>query len=50
MNIRILYTCFIRKVQRSLVELEKLHSGGQGENLFLSAAEGHNSHTKVLLY
>ncbi|XP_061372312.1 protein BONZAI 1-like isoform X2 [Gastrolobium bilobum] len=26
------------KLQRSLVELEKLHSGGQGENLFLSAA------------
>lgn len=36
------------KVQRSLVDLEKLYSGGQGENLFLSAAVGHDSLTKVL--
>ncbi|KAK7318344.1 hypothetical protein RJT34_03043 [Clitoria ternatea] len=35
------------KVQKSLVELEKLYAGGQGENFFLSAA-GHNSHNKVL--
>jgi hypothetical protein len=35
-------------VQTSLVELEKLYSGGQGENLFLSAAVGHDSQTKVL--
>lgn len=41
---------FIRKVQKSLVDLEKLHFGGQGENLFLSAAVGHNSQNKVLLY
>lgn len=50
MNIGAVYPCVIRKVQRSLVELEKLYSGGQGENLFLSAAVGHDSHTKVLLY
>ncbi|KAJ1404981.1 von Willebrand factor, type A [Sesbania bispinosa] len=36
------------KVQRSLVELEKLYSGGQGESLFLPATVGHNSHNKVL--
>ncbi|XP_057416010.1 protein BONZAI 1-like isoform X1 [Lotus japonicus] len=36
------------KVQKSLVDLEKLHFGGQGENLFLSAAVGHNSQNKVL--
>ncbi|CAK8579089.1 unnamed protein product [Lathyrus sativus] len=34
------------KVQTSLVELEKLYSGGQGENLFLSG--GHDSQAKVL--
>ncbi|KAK7358717.1 hypothetical protein VNO77_00655 [Canavalia gladiata] len=36
------------KVQRSLVELEKLYSGGQGENFFLATAVGPNSHNKVL--
>ncbi|KAE9610179.1 hypothetical protein Lal_00006379 [Lupinus albus] len=37
------------EVQKSLVDLEKIHSGGQGENLFLSNAAGHNSHNKVLM-
>ncbi|RDX76473.1 Protein BONZAI 1 [Mucuna pruriens] len=36
------------KVQKSLVELEKLYSGGQGENFSSSTAAGHNSHNKVL--
>lgn len=36
------------KLQTSLVELEKLYSGGQGEHLFLSPAVGHDSQTKVL--
>ncbi|CAL0330064.1 unnamed protein product [Lupinus luteus] len=36
------------KVQKSLVDLERVHSGGQGENLFLSTAVGHNSHNKML--
>ncbi|KAK7399288.1 hypothetical protein VNO78_10469 [Psophocarpus tetragonolobus] len=36
------------KVQKSLVELEKLYSGGQGGNFFSSAPAGHNSHNKVL--
>ncbi|CAL0325256.1 unnamed protein product [Lupinus luteus] len=37
------------KVQKSLVDLEKIHSGGQGENLFLSTDVGHNSHNKALM-
>ncbi|TKY60527.1 BONZAI 1 [Spatholobus suberectus] len=36
------------KMQKSLVELEKLYSGGQGEHFFSSAAAGHNSQNKVL--
>ncbi|CAJ1937599.1 unnamed protein product [Sphenostylis stenocarpa] len=36
------------KVQKSLMELEKLFSSGQGVNFFLSSAGGHNSHNKVL--
>ncbi|QCD84950.1 protein BONZAI 1-like [Vigna unguiculata] len=36
------------KVQISLMELEKLYSSGQGGNLYLSAAAGHNSHNKML--
>ncbi|XP_017412106.1 protein BONZAI 1-like isoform X1 [Vigna angularis] len=36
------------KVQMSLMELEKLYSSGQGGNLYLSAAAGHNSHNKML--
>ncbi|KAF5731002.1 hypothetical protein HS088_TW19G00605 [Tripterygium wilfordii] len=36
------------KVQKSLRELEKLHSSGQGENLFVSPSTGHNDHNKVL--
>ncbi|XP_020233497.1 protein BONZAI 1 isoform X2 [Cajanus cajan] len=36
------------KVQKSLVELEKLYSVGQGENFFSSAAAGHNSQNKML--
>lgn len=50
MHIRVVYSCFIRKVQTSLMELEKLYSSGQGGNFVLSAAAGHNSHNKVLLY
>ncbi|KAL1313444.1 hypothetical protein AAHE18_16G113100 [Arachis hypogaea] len=40
--------CFIRKVQKSLAELEKLHASGQGGTLFLPTGGGHNSHNKVL--
>ncbi|XP_027340705.1 protein BONZAI 1-like isoform X2 [Abrus precatorius] len=36
------------KVQKSLVDLEKLYSSGQGENLLLPTAVGHNSHNKML--
>ncbi|XP_028765247.1 protein BONZAI 1 isoform X2 [Neltuma alba] len=36
------------KVRRSLIELEKLHAGGQGENLFLSTADGNLNHNEVL--
>ncbi|XVF49510.1 hypothetical protein PTKIN_Ptkin04bG0018500 [Pterospermum kingtungense] len=36
------------KVQKSLVDLEKLHSGGEGENLFLPTLVGHNYHNKIL--
>ncbi|KAL2342828.1 hypothetical protein Fmac_004113 [Flemingia macrophylla] len=36
------------KMQKSLVELEKLYSGGQGENFCSSASAGHNSQDKVL--
>ncbi|CAN6585663.1 unnamed protein product [Malus baccata var. baccata] len=38
----------IGKIQKSLAELEKLHSSGQGENLFLPTAVGHDFHNKVL--
>ncbi|KAK4256909.1 hypothetical protein QN277_006570 [Acacia crassicarpa] len=38
----------IGKVQKSLVELEKLHSGGLGESLFLPTSVGQNYHNKVL--
>ncbi|KAF5476480.1 hypothetical protein F2P56_003232 [Juglans regia] len=38
----------IGKVQKSLADLEKLHSGGQGENLFLPSLVGQNYHNKVL--
>ncbi|KAH9705674.1 protein BONZAI 1 [Citrus sinensis] len=37
----------IGKVQKSLADLEKLHSSGQGQNLFLSTAAGNNNH-KIL--
>ncbi|KAK4264577.1 hypothetical protein QN277_025735 [Acacia crassicarpa] len=36
------------KVRKSLIELEKLHSGGQGEKLFLSTADGKDSDNEVL--
>ncbi|KAI4343543.1 hypothetical protein L6164_010880 [Bauhinia variegata] len=36
------------KVQKSLAELEKLYSGGQGEKLFLPTSSGHNYHNKLL--
>ncbi|KAK6928767.1 Copine, C-terminal [Dillenia turbinata] len=38
----------IGQVQKSLVELEKLHTSGKGENLYVATAVGHNSHNKVL--
>ncbi|XP_052182268.1 protein BONZAI 1-like isoform X2 [Diospyros lotus] len=38
----------IGKVQKSLADLEKLHSVGQGEHLFLSTFVGHNHEDKVL--
>ncbi|XP_054806493.1 protein BONZAI 1-like [Prosopis cineraria] len=36
------------KVHRSLIQLEKLHSDGHGENLFLPAADGKDNHNEVL--
>ncbi|KAL8502210.1 hypothetical protein ACS0TY_021357 [Phlomoides rotata] len=36
------------KVQKSLTELEKLHSVGMGENLFIPASVGQNHQNKVL--
>ncbi|KAK1567155.1 hypothetical protein Q3G72_008743 [Acer saccharum] len=38
----------IGKVQKSLADLEKLHSSQQGEHLFLPTAIGHNYQSKVL--
>ncbi|KAB1217538.1 Protein BONZAI 2 [Morella rubra] len=38
----------IGKVQKSLADLEKLHSSEQGESLFLPTPVGHNYHNKVL--
>ncbi|XP_044494113.1 protein BONZAI 1-like [Mangifera indica] len=38
----------IGKVQKSLADLEKLHSNGQGEHLFLPTTVGHNYHSKIL--
>lgn len=38
----------IGKIQKSLADLEKLHSSGQGENFFLPTAVGNNHHNKVL--
>ncbi|KAK9995268.1 hypothetical protein SO802_019954 [Lithocarpus litseifolius] len=37
------------KIHKSLADLEKLHSSGQGENLFLPTLVGHDYHNKVLL-
>ena len=37
----------IRKVQKSLVELEKLFLSGEGDNLFSLPAAGHDYHNKV---
>ncbi|KAL9239401.1 hypothetical protein vseg_013730 [Gypsophila vaccaria] len=39
---------FIGKIVKSLAELEKIHSSGIGENLFLPAGTGHDHHNKVL--
>lgn len=36
-------------MHKSLADLEKLHSSGQGENLFLPTLVGHDYHNKVLL-
>ncbi|KAE8123777.1 hypothetical protein FH972_018706 [Carpinus fangiana] len=38
----------IGEVRKSLADLEKLHSSGQGENLFLPTPVGHNYQNKVL--
>lgn len=38
---------FFRIVRKSIADLEKLHSVGQGEHLFLPTAVGHNQN-KVL--
>ncbi|KAK2662231.1 hypothetical protein Ddye_000805 [Dipteronia dyeriana] len=38
----------IGKVQKSLADLEKLHSSEQGEHMFLPTAIGHNYQSKVL--
>ncbi|KAK8710810.1 hypothetical protein V6N13_146119 [Hibiscus sabdariffa] len=38
----------IGKVQKSLADLEKLHSGREGENLFLPTLVGHDNQNKVL--
>ncbi|XP_022134974.1 protein BONZAI 1-like [Momordica charantia] len=38
----------IGKVQKSLVELEKLYLSGEGDNLFLLSAAGHDYHNKIL--
>ncbi|XVF11388.1 hypothetical protein REPUB_Repub08aG0023700 [Reevesia pubescens] len=38
----------IGKVEKSLVDLEKLHSGREGENLFLPTKVGHDYQNKIL--
>ncbi|KAL5979561.1 hypothetical protein ACLOJK_019467 [Asimina triloba] len=38
----------LRKVQKSLADLERLHSDGRGENLFVPTKVGHDYQTKVL--
>ncbi|KAG5223646.1 COPINE family protein [Salix suchowensis] len=38
----------IGKVQKSLADLEKLHSSGEGEHLFLPTTAGHNYQNKEL--
>ncbi|XVF54789.1 hypothetical protein PTKIN_Ptkin05aG0209800 [Pterospermum kingtungense] len=38
----------IGKVQKSLADLEKLHIGREGENLFLPTLVGHDHHNKIL--
>ncbi|MBA0559253.1 hypothetical protein Golob_016226, partial [Gossypium lobatum] len=38
----------IRKVQKSLADLEKIHSGREGENLFLPTLVGHDCENKIL--
>ncbi|KAK9278515.1 hypothetical protein L1049_028082 [Liquidambar formosana] len=38
----------VGKVEKSLGDLEKLHSSGQGENLYLPTAVGNNHHNKIL--
>lgn len=37
----------VRKVQKSLADLEMLHSAGSAANLFIPAAVGPNSQNKV---
>ncbi|OMO94734.1 C2 calcium-dependent membrane targeting [Corchorus capsularis] len=38
----------IGKAQKSLADLEKLHSGGEGEHLFVPTLVGHDLHNKTL--
>ncbi|OWM65520.1 hypothetical protein CDL15_Pgr009110 [Punica granatum] len=38
----------VGKVQKSLVDLERLHSSGQGENLFYPTSSGNNYQNKIL--
>ncbi|KAK9926529.1 hypothetical protein M0R45_023755 [Rubus argutus] len=38
----------IGKAEKSLADLEKLHASGQGENLFIPSAVGHDHHNKTL--
>ncbi|KAK0589463.1 hypothetical protein LWI29_014652 [Acer saccharum] len=39
----------LRKVQKSLADLEKLHSSQQGEHMFLPTAIGHNYQSKLFV-
>ncbi|XP_031405222.1 protein BONZAI 1-like isoform X2 [Punica granatum] len=39
----------VGKVQKSLVDLERLHSSGQGENLFYPTSSGNNYQNKQIL-
>lgn len=55
-NAELLYILFLNqcgsfsKVQKSLVDLEKLASGGHGEHMFVPITVGKEHQTKVLTY